>query len=230
MSRFVKEGGLPSMLLVEGSEDAEVVGAIMKSHEIQPAFDVSVVVGISQLKQAFKIRLKNTNVLRKLWVIVDADSDCHAVWQMLRDCLISHGGYDVDAFTPLPSGGAVFTPSDSEAITVGIWIMPDNSQAGMVESFLALLAKDDDTLIREAHATVERLDAERDMHKNMFKHVHKPKAVIHTWLAWQNPPGRSMGTAILQKRIEYSKPLLGSFMRWLLQLQAIEPSAGCGDS
>ncbi len=58
MSRFVKEDGLPSMLLVEGSEDAEVVGAIMKSHEIQPAFDVSVVVGISQLKQAFKIRLR----------------------------------------------------------------------------------------------------------------------------------------------------------------------------
>lgn len=218
MSRFVKEEGRPSMLLVEGSEDAEVVCALLGSQGIEPEFDVRVETGLSNLKRSFEIRLKNTNVLRRLWVMVDADADCAAVWQMLRDCLINHGGYDVTPFTPLSAGGAVFVPKDSEEITVGIWIMPDNSHPGMVETFIEMLVASDDTLIAEARAEVERLDAERHRHRNIFRPQHKPKAVIHSWLSWQDPPGRSMGTAILKKRIETESPLCNAFMQWLSQL------------
>lgn len=221
MSRFVKEEGWPGLLLVEGPEDSEVVCALLQTQGIVRRFDVREEDGLANLKQSFVTRLKSTNVLRRLWVLADADTDCNAVWQMLRDCLINNGGYEIDVHTSLPAGGAVFEPQNPEEITVGIWIMPDNCCPGMVESFIEMLVKSDDTLIGEARATVERLDAERHKHKNIFKTVHKPKAVIHTWLAWNNKPGRSMGTAILKKLIETDGPLCNSFMEWLMKLQTV---------
>lgn len=207
------------MLLVEGIGDMEVVGALLDAKQIAPGFAISVENGINNLKQRFIVSLKATNQLKKLWVIADADSNCNAKWQMLRDCMTRHSGYDVNPKTPLPSEGAVFTPTNKQGITVGIWIMPDNSNAGMLENFIDMLVKSDDTLIAEARSIVDTLDAQRDRHSGIFKPIHKPKATIHTWLAWQDVPGRSIGSAILRKRLETSKPLCESFMQWLMNLQ-----------
>lgn len=219
MSKFADKNTATSLLLVEGPEDKEVLGALLQVKQIEPEFAVSVETGLTNLKQAFRTGLKATNIRKKLWVLADADSDCGAKWQMLRDCMIEHGGYDVSPRTPLPEGGAVFTPKKATGITVGIWIMPDNSRPGMLEDFITLLVKADDTLIGHAQSVVDRLDADRNSHPSLFRPVHRSKAIVHTWLAWQDKPGRSMGTAILRNRLELEAPLCSRFIGWVQDLR-----------
>lgn len=208
-----------SLLIVEGPDDKEVIGAILRVHDMEPRFAVSVEEGVKNLKYAFSSRLKSTNTLKKLWVIADADSDCNAKWQMLRDCMIANGSYAVTPKTPLPKEGAIFAPSDENGITVGVWIMPDNDRPGMLEDFIASLTKENDTLIGHAVSKVHELDGDRASHPALFKHAHIPKATIHTWLAWQDVPGRSIGTAILKHKIDFSAPLCRIFLEWLGKLQ-----------
>ncbi len=218
-SFFPDERGTSSLLLVEGPDDKEVIGAILQVHEMTPGFAVSVEEGVKNLKQAFSSRLKSTNVLRKLWVMADADGDCNAKWQMLRDCMLANGSYDITPKTPLPKQGAVFYPKDDHGVTVGIWIMPDNESPGMIEDFITLLIKNDDTLIGHAVSKVEALDNERESHPNLFRQVHASKAVVHTWLAWQDKPGCSLGTAILKRKLDFSSSLCTDFLAWLGALQ-----------
>lgn len=44
------------------------------------------------------------------------------------------------------------------------------------------------------------------------------KAFIHTWLAWQESPGRPMGQAITAHCFEYNAPLANLFVEWLRNL------------
>lgn len=216
---YPDERDTTSLLLVEGSEDEEVIGAAMQVKGLVPGFAISVAKGIANLKPAFSSRLKNTNILRKLWVIADADSDCNAKWQMLRQVMVENGSYDLTVKTPLPKQGAIFHSSDSNGITVGVWIMPDNEHPGMTEDFIATLVNEHDTLIGHAKMVTEALDNDRDRHPTLFRHVHLPKAIVHTWLSWQDKTGRSMGTAILRHWIDFNTPLGADFLGWLQQLQ-----------
>lgn len=217
MSKFVKDGETSSCLIVEGKGDLEVVSALLGSSDAE--FSAREIVGIGNLKSEFKNKLKATNYLKKLWVLVDADADCGSRWQMLRDKLIEHGGYDVTPKTALPKDGAIFKPKDAYDITVGVWVMPDNEHPGMLEDFVASLVCEGDTLIGIASDVVENLDAEREKHPSLFKAVHTSKAKIHTWLAWQDPPGISVGTAILKHRISTDAPLCEAFVAWLEKLR-----------
>jgi len=51
-----------------------------------------------------------------------------------------------------------------------------------------------------------------------FSDLAKPKAVIHTWLAWQEEPGKPLGTAITAKYLDAGVPEVNDFINWLRQL------------
>ncbi len=53
---------------------------------------------------------------------------------------------------------------------------------------------------------------------NRYKDVHKSKARIHTWLAWQNPPGLPMGTSIKKNLFDTNKELCLLFIEWIKKL------------
>ena len=45
--------------------------------------------------------------------------------------------------------------------------------------------------------------------------MHKSKAEIHTWLAWQEEPGTPMGQAITKQYLDTNKELAKKFIGWL---------------
>ena len=51
-----------------------------------------------------------------------------------------------------------------------------------------------------------------------FVEIHRAKAVIHTWLAWQSEPGVRMGAAVTRKYLEPQAPTALAFVAWLNQL------------
>lgn len=102
---------------------------------------------------------------------------------------------------------------------IGIWIMPDNTSIGMLETFLCYLVPNpNDPIFNAAQTSV----ANARSLGAPFKEPHISKANIHTWLAWQDPPGRQLHQAVMQRILSPSSPLALTFVSWFCRLFEIE--------
>ncbi|MFI3262903.1 MAG: DUF3226 domain-containing protein [Rikenellaceae bacterium] len=208
-----------SLLLVEGKSEMYVIGELCPICGITKNFEIEAENSINTLKIALKTYLKSTNQFNKIWVIIDADTNFASAWQSIRDILIRSGKFpDVNHKTILPNTGIVIKPKDCNDITVGVWIMPNNSDVGMLEDFLMSLINDNNNLYKEAQDIIEKLELDKNIYPGIYKPVHKSKATIHTWLAWQDEPGQSLGTAINKRLFNTDKDLCARFTNWLNQL------------
>lgn len=203
------------MVLVEGKSEKTVLPELCKLCGVTPNFDIQSENSLGELKTALKIRLKSSNTLRKLWIIIDADGNFDQAWQSIKDILLRSGKYSFSHKTEMPAEGFIVEPDDPEDLTIGVWIMPDNSDVGMLEDFMLKLIPDTDTLIERATANVNELDSERDHHPGLFKAVHRSKARIHTWLAWHDTPGESLSVAVQKRRFATDAELCQRFAAWL---------------
>ena len=95
--------------------------------------------------------------------------------------------------------------------------MPNNQLTGMLEDFCRYLIPDDDRLWEHAEDIVQKvMQVQRH-----FPEEHHMKAKIHTWLAWQEKPGKPLGLAILSEflnaRADDAKP----FVEWIRLLYGL---------
>lgn len=204
-----------SMVLVEGKSERAVLSELCRQCGIEMKFSIEPANSLNELKKALKTRLKSTNTLRKLWVIIDADVNFDGAWQSIKDILLRSGKYKFDEKLPLPAEGFIIEPVDKADLTVGVWIMPNNSDVGMLEDFMMKLIPDNDTLLPIADNIVESIDAKRTEHEGVFKAVHKSKAKIHSWLAWHDTPGESLSVAVQKRLFATDKTLCTHFVNWL---------------
>lgn len=93
--------------------------------------------------------------------------------------------------------------------------MPDNLLPGMLEDFVRFLVPDGDVLLSKAESVLAEIE-QSQIHR--YSLVHHPKALIHTWLAWQKIPGRPMGQSITARVLLHDTPVALSFVRWLQRL------------
>jgi hypothetical protein len=92
--------------------------------------------------------------------------------------------------------------------------MPDNTVPGMLEDFCRLLIPTNDPLwIRALRAVQAIPESER-----LFSVQHAAKANIHTWLAWQEEPGKPIGQAITKKYLDADAPHALRLIAWLRSL------------
>jgi hypothetical protein len=140
---------------------------------------------------------------------VDADVDLQARWQPLRG-ILHQTGYELPQL-PIASG-MILSPNDLPR--VGIWIMPDNQLPGMLEDFAARLVAPSDSLWRRAELTVDAIPAE----KRRFPAERIAKAKLHTFLAWQEEPGKPIGLAITAKYLDPNAIQAQQFIDWLRTL------------
>ena len=47
---------------------------------------------------------------------------------------------------------------------------------------------------------------------------YRSKALIHTWLAWQEDPGTPLGLAVTKRYLDGDHALAQQFVQWLLRL------------
>jgi hypothetical protein len=204
------------LLIVEGKHDAYVFGELLKKHDLTISKDENgqeneIVIkpqgGFESLKKNLEQIIKVAD--NNLAVVVDADDQkIGERWQSLTDRL-KKAGYAEKNIPPAPvkTGTEI---KDDDLPTIGIWIMPDNSSAGKIETFLKTIVADDKTdLWQFAEETIKNLP------QTLFKDKDIEKAHVHTYLAWQEDPGISMGTAIQTKCFQYDKPEAISFVEWI---------------
>jgi hypothetical protein len=198
------------LLVVESLDDQHVFLAILNRHQFAPQFSIRDEGGIETLLARLSIHLKLGTDLVRLGVVVDADADIQARWQEIRRTL-KRAGYDAVPDHPDPAG-TVFDPEDLPR--VGVWIMPDNALPGMLEDDLCLLVPEGDILFERARRCVGEIPTE----ERRFIEAHFTKALIHTWRAWQEVPGRPLGQAITKGYFESDGPHVHGLLAWLTRL------------
>ena len=93
---------------------------------------------------------------------------------------------------------------------VGVWLMPDNRSSGAIEEFLQGLVEDEDPLLQLAETSTTSA-SERGA---AFPVTRRPKAVMHTWLAWQERPGLPYGLAVTARYFRHDSPAALAFVEW----------------
>ncbi len=208
-------------LHVEGRDDFHVLRELLARHGLatgatspdprSPRFGVAD--GVERLLDAIAVAVRAAGA-RPVGFVLDADVSLSSRWQAVCDRLREVG------MTPpedSPAEGYIGVAEDYKA-TVGVWLMPDNQREGKLEDFLCNLIAEGDALIGHAGEATAKA-TEIDMR---FADGDEPKAILHTWLAWQNRPGCPYGTAMQAKYFDHNAEVAQRFVDWFKRLYGIE--------
>jgi hypothetical protein len=197
------------LLLVEGKDDLFVICGLLKYHQLPKTFEVKDSEGVDPLLDRFEAEIVIASS-EQLGIVIDADTDLSARWQCITS-ILKKAGYS--ALPDSPSQEGTIIRCDNKP-TVGIWIMPNNSLPGMLENFIEFLVPCEDRLLQLAKDAVDNIPKE----DRRFRPTHHIKAQIHTWLAWQEMPGKPLGQAITARYLDAEATHAQLLVNWMRSL------------
>jgi len=204
-----------NILLVEGRDDEHTIYAIRDIYEIpETSFAVGKEQGITNVleKTEAELRVNNRDQIERLGIVIDADENLNNRWQSVTNILQKAGYANIP---DLPDSTGTIIEQDGK-IKFGVWIMPDNQiNQGYLETFLRFFIPDDDEAWEKARECVANLNDKPFIRANVD---HTQKAEIHTYLAWQEEPGKPFGTSITAKYLQADNPQCRLFVDWLIRL------------
>lgn len=200
------------VLMVEGADDEHVIKHICSARSLGKIEEIKSYGGIEPLIEGIDVRLKESDI-ETVGIVVDADADARARWDAVANRLRKAGYHDVPTDLP-PEGLVLDAPSRTLLPRIGVWLMPDNRVSGILEDFLAFLVPDGDELFVYIRKCMDDLAPQLCR----FSSVKKPKALIHSWLAYQDDPGRPLGQAISARYLDPSIKHADIFAEWLRRL------------
>ncbi|QYO63127.1 DUF3226 domain-containing protein [Leptolyngbya sp. 7M] len=211
----------PKVLLVEGKQDARVIPELIEANGINwgtrnnPTVYIRNYDGYQNLVDPDVISTElQASGLSALGIMIDADENPLGRWQSIRSAILKS---IPDIPISLPEDGLIHTTEDG--IRLGIWIMPDNKMRGMLETFLAyMIPVGNEVLWQFAQETVQGAKSRGAV----FTDSHLDKANIYTWLAWQNPPGRQLHQAIMERLLNPQHPNAQRFVNWFMTLYELK--------
>ena len=202
---------------MEGAKDLRVIPYLMEANGVVWESDGHPVVHIAPnngaeqlLKQGVIESELAASGLEALGVVIDANGDARRRWSQVRDrCRNEFDGLPDE----IPEDGHKVNHRDGPRF--GGWIMPDNRFCGMLEDFLIRLIPDE---LGPLYGLAQNCVAEAARNGASFKDVHKTKAEIHTWLAWQDEPGPQLHEAVKHRVLDPKKPESRAFVDWFRRL------------
>ena len=207
----------PRKLLVEGETDKRVLPYLMEANGVMwpdpPASPVFIEPygSVDKILKPEVIALEiGASGLEALGVVVDANGDAGARWDDVRT---SCRNEFADLPEQIPAGGLEVVHSDG--VRFGVWIMPDNRLTGMLEDFLVKLIPEDS---RDLYEIATKCAAEAKSKRAPFRDVHERKAELHTWLAWQDPPGLRLHEAVEHTVLDPARAESRTFVNWFKSL------------
>lgn len=202
-----------NILLVEGPNDEHVVKHICGNRGVPRLDEVKPLGNVESLLEAAPVQLKAADEGDVVGVVLDAATNIDARWKSICRALVSVG-YDTVPDQPVADGTILDAPTGAHLPRAGVWIMPDNRTNGIMEDFLRFLVPLPSTLFDHVQDSVANIPpADR-----LFREVSEPKAVIHTWLAWQKEPGMPLGAAISARFLDANVSQVDVLVAWLMRL------------
>lgn len=211
-----------SVLLVEGSDDRDFFDTYCKlldlsNIEVFPpkALNTATRNGWSNLVTNLPLLLNQIKAgdVDKAGIILDADyppdnsGGFLKRYQFITEKLAAFG-YVMPVQLNL-NKGEVFSHGDGLP-SFGLWIMPDHKSDGMLENFVEGMVSDATqfSLLNHAEQSINNLP------NTLFNiTLHKTKAKVFTWRAWQKRPGISLGKALQDGILDRTKSV--NFEGWI---------------
>lgn len=196
-------------LLVEGNDDLHVVSALLQKFEIPETFHIIDCKGIDSLLKSLPVRLKTSGV-KKIAIIVDADQDIAERWRKLKEVLNPLVNNLPEM--PSPEGTYLLTSTNQEIM---VWLMPNNEINGMLEDFISFLIPKNDLLMPFVENSLNEIESKK---LNKYAQIHHTKALVHTWLAWQENPGTPLGLSITKRYLNTDSETCLQFVDWISKI------------
>lgn len=203
----------PKVILAEGKDDCHVMLALRQYHGIPKTFGFYDCGSDKGVLKKMSGLIAGSQPIETICVVLDADNpDLQGKWDSVKGRLEKED-YTVPAI-PNPAGTILRDENKPEnKPAIGIWLMPDNDLNGMLEDFCGRLAAP--AALGYAQNCVH--EAKRNGFTT-FIDSHKSKAVIHTFLAWQDRPGMPLGLAITAQALNPNQPVAERFVSFLKSL------------
>jgi len=209
------------VLLVEGDSDKSFFQKLCKRLDLDTVVQVATpkdLEGRRNSKEGVFHRLEvllsqlNDGQITHVALVVDADYlehhglGCQKTIDRVTD-MVNPFGFELD---PASENGLCFKHADGFA-DLGLWIMPDNHDEGMLEDWIKTCVKvDEQTLFQSASSAVQ------DLENPKFSAHLTSKAEVATWLAWQKQPGHGLYVALNDDLLDGDRPLFKAIEQWLL--------------
>ena len=211
----------PNLLLVEGKSEQYSIPFLMDKYvawgDKRKEWVVEIVElnGVEALLKPGVIEAESKRSgLKSIGVIIDADISLDSSWARLKE---RFKRVSEDCPDDLPQNGLIHvTPAGPR---IGAWIMPDNRSRGMLETFLGLLRTVESQPLWEI---ASRSCDEIAQMEGSFKAAHRDKAQVHTYLAWIDPPGKTIAESLRDNVLDSKLPLAGLFAAWLIDLYQLQ--------
>ena len=198
--------GEKSALHVEGADDQHAIKHLLGRHDSDCSdIDFKESDGKDALLRSIDTAVR-ASTDRSVGFVLDADEFSENRWLAVRGRL---DGVGLTLPENIPEEGFV-GDATKYGTRVGVWLMPDNRRAGALEDFLSDLVDSEDPLFPHAQTSTA---VARDKGA-VFAEVSRPKAVIHTWLAWQESPGLPYGSAINARFFRHDSRAAMGFVDW----------------
>lgn len=200
----------PRLLLVEGADDFYVISELCEAGKLPENFMIFDCGSDEDVLNALNTLLLRSELPEIIGVVIDADKpDVRTRWQSIRDKLQNYPYILTDE----PERDGTIVEAIEDMPRLGFWLMPNNVDPGMLEDFCRQLAPDDAIAFAE-HCVIEA----KEKSFATFRDVHQSKAVVHTYLAWQNEPGNPLGLSIKTKVLKPKIEIAKTFTNWLQRL------------
>jgi len=207
-------------LTVEGSDDMHAVIQLLRRHGVdwdaeRPA--APYVEAAGSVEKVLESLPAGARSYERYGIVLDADTEPNNRWEQVRGRLAKIGLAAPDA----PAQEGTILQGLRPNYRIGVWVMPDNHESGILEDFLAKLVPSEDRCWPHAQAatamarTLGATLADKDVSKGN----------IHAWLAWQEKPGLPFGTALTAHVLGHDAPEALRFVAWFKRLFLDEISA-----
>lgn len=209
------EADQSKILLVEGSVDKGVITEVLKAWDV-PCPYIRDCGSVDEVFKMLKLYLTNPGQYKIIGIIVDADTNPEGRSQRFAQTINASGRYSLAERSPLREEGLILNGLDNGEDRVGLWVMPDNQGHGMLEDFLAELAiAVNPELMDESEHAIAHVE---ELGIQQYTAVHRPKAKMHTYLAWQKEPGTTLPTAIMKHYLDATSDNARLFVEWINHL------------
>lgn len=214
-----------NIILVEGESDKSFFEAILKKISLTAVVRVYVPkdrgTGYNSKQgvlNSLQTDLKNIqdNNESRLAVILDADSQPNGGLKQTLDHFdnkVNPLGYFCEqSKNPNSQNGEGFVYQHNDGLNqIGLWVMPNNCHEGMLEDWIkSCMHTKEIELFKHAVASIDNIP-----NAPKFKPIHKSKAEVATWLAWQTTPGHGLYQTIEGDLLDVNNNDYQQLVTWL---------------
>jgi hypothetical protein len=199
-----------TVLLVEGDNDCHVILSLCAKYRLPENFGIYECGSDSKAIKRLNALIASPAPPRVIGLVIDADRpDLGGRWESIR-AKLAHYQYDFPN-SPAPEG-TIIEPN-IETSRLGFWLMPNNQCSGMLEDFCSEMIE-----LSVLSRVKDCVEIAKKKGITSFKDSHFAKAVVHTYLALQDEPGRPLGQSITTNVLRADTPTTQAFVDWLNRL------------